>query len=317
MNINQALPCATARTVPPRYKESAAFDLYGEQAKSARAPYRGALSLDSLEAQSTAVRARINSTLTPAETSAISKTQALQTEKPENTEKSEKDFHWQTFAYKEIPSSEAPDYSTWDKEEAYCDIMKRYNLLNLLTPEKARELGLSEAYKNMTSETYNLLYGCSPSGLPSKELMALDTDLPQRMNRKVYCDMYGIESAEEYEKSIKREVASMYDSADFGAWGIDSTAAKVYTKLSQFDLTDNKKNLVGVMPGALIFGPKPDFEHYGEDPLNVDFNEYFDYYGKALLRQAENGTGSINAYNNHKKWARLMREMYDLMVELG
>ena len=261
---------------------------------------RNRLGLDQLEANSSATRARIQST----EASAVG----------ESSQSADIDYHWQTFIGKSYPVSEAPDYSTWDKEDAYCDILKRYNMMNLLSPQKAKELGLGGAYVQMKNEMNNVLYGANPfaNGVPSAEMRALDTDLPQRMNRKVFCEMYGVTSDAEYAQRIKKEVASMYDADDFGAWGANSGAAQIYTKLSEFDLTENKKNLTGTMSRRALAPPLSFSPYFGKDANDVDVLEYYDYMEQYILKQIESAGAPQEQYSTYKSWTTLMREMYDL-----
>jgi hypothetical protein len=290
-------------------KSNDPWDALTEHQRREAAANRDRLGLDQLEANSMAARARVQNAEAPAAAEADDAAQGAKT-----------DYHWQTFAGKSIPSSDAPDYSTWDKEDAYCDIIERYNLLNLLTPEKARELGLSEEYGQMKAEINDLLYGGNPFalGLPSEEMRALDSDLPQRMNRKVYKEMYRITSDVEYEQRIKKDIASMFDADNFGAWGINSSSVQIYQKLSQFDLTDNKKNLTGTMPRHAL-APSPSFTSpfNGMDANEVDIFEYYDYVEQHLLQQVERAGLPRGQYTTYKAWTTLMREMYTLCLAEG
>ncbi len=305
---------------------------YLEQERREALANRYGLGFDQLDASSSAARARVQSAEASAQTASSDAAQSADTA-----------YHWQTFKNKRIPLSEAPDYSTWDKEDAYCDIIERYNLLNLLSPEKVKELGLSEEYAQMQIETCDLLYGWNPfekqlelNGgkpmaaedlkaldrdvlkealpelLPSAEVRALDTDLPQRMNRKVYKEMYGITSDAEYEQRMKQEIASMYSAESFGAWGPDSGAVQVYNKLSQFDLTSHKGNLTQ-SANIWALAPRPSMID-GRNTTPADVFAYYDSVEQHLLQQYEAGYRPIEAYQSFKSWSELIREMYELCL---
>ncbi len=267
---------------------------------------RNQLGLDHLEENSVATRARVKNTESTAITKASEAAQGRV------------DYHCQSIAGKDYPLSEAPDYSTWDREDAYCDIIKRYNLLNMLSKEKAKELGLGDAYQNMKDEIDGVLYGGNPikMGKSHDEIVAMDSDIQQRMNRKVYCEMYGITSDEEYEQRFKEDIMSMYDPANFSAGGSGAFPddGQIYEILSRFDLTDQKTSIISTMsimsaPFGTRFSP---FDMSLDWSGEMNVFEYIEHTQAEARKQYESGNYSLERYNAFMDWGAFVRDMYSL-----
>jgi hypothetical protein len=221
-------------------------------------------------------------------------------------------YHSRTIAGKDYTLSVTPDYSMWDKEDAYCDIIKRYNLLNMLSKEKAAELGLEQAYRQMTDEINNVLYGGDPMTICRNidEIKALDSDIQQRLNRKVYCEMYGITSDEEYETLFKQDIMSMYDADNFNAGknGIVSDDIQIYQILSRFDLTEQKTSLINTISGrAAMAGIR-----FSGVSGGINVYEYLRYNDVLANLDFDRRLMTASAYEHYKEWNDLIRELYDI-----
>ncbi len=287
-------------------KSNDPWDALTEHQRREAAANRDRLGLDQLEANSMAARARVQNAEAPAAT------------EDDEAAQGAAGHHCQTIAGKDYPLSEAPDYSTWDKEDAYCDIIKRYNLLNMLSKEKAKELGLGDAYQNMKDEIDGVLYGGNPikMGKSHDEIVAMDSDIQQRMNRKVYCEMYGITSDEEYEQRFKEDIMSIYDPADFstGGSGAFPDDGQIYEILSRFDLTEQKTSLISSMsimsaPFGTRFSP---FDTSFDGSGAMDVFEYIERTQAEARKQYEYGNYSQERYNAFLDWGDFVREMYSV-----